>query len=222
VFTDTLSVGAGAVKNATAIGRAIVLDPREPPDDLSQPFWVLRYPPITVWVEPVEAPVPLGQTCGPTAPPNCMPLRLVRKAAGKTQQFSQPVHVGGVEHRGWRGHREAFPLGDGFAVTDFYAQGQSFGREPWYAHLARPDTGGLKRASVLVTLTRFRDWDAVLPWAPLWPDGDQAARAAVIKSFCSAARPSEDLQADLQRMHDAEAATLCNLPLRVRNLLRDD
>ena len=219
VFTHTIAAGVGAVTNATCIGRAIDLDPREPPDDPSRPYRVLKYPPLAVWVEPVEAPVPLGAACGQRAPLNCMPITLKSAAIKDGVAFKPPIWVDGVEHKRWLGSRTAFPLGDGFCVTDFYVQGQSFLWHLWLAHLARPDDGRLQRASVLVTLTRFRDWDAVLPWAPLWRDGDDAGRAKVIAAFHRAARPSDDLEADLDRLRQLGEATMAAVPQRIRDLL---
>lgn len=217
VFTDKIATGAGAVVNATAVGRAIDLDPREPPDDLSQPYRVLRYPPMTVWVEPTESPVPLGDTCGQLGPRDCMPVRL--QTAGGTVKFPKDARptINDIQYDMWRGKREGFPLGDGFCVTDYYAQGQSFGLDPWLAHLAKPDDGRLYRASVLVTLTRFRDWDAVLPWAPLWQTPQQ--RSSIIDAFQAVARPTPDLRADLQRLVEAEARTFRELPAHILGCL---
>ena len=157
--------------------------------------------------------MPLGATCGPDAPPNCLPVQITKHSVSAAQGFSRPVSVGGVLHKSWSGARNGFPIGDGFAVTDYFAEGLSFGAAPWYAYLAKPDRGRLQRASVLVTLTRFRDWDAVWVWAPLWRPGDEEERKRVVNSFAAAAKPSADLTV-------AEERTLRDLPERVRNLLQ--
>lgn len=217
VFTKNIAAGVGAVTNATCVGRAIDLDPREPDDDLAQPYRVLKYPPLAVWVEPLEAPVALGDACGPRAPRNCMPITLDRAKAACV--FNPSLMDDDVEVTKWRGHRHAFPLGDGYCVTDYYAQGQSFRGYPWFAHLGKPDGGSLVRASVLVTLTRFRDWDAVRPWTRLWRDGDDEGRASVISSFYNAAKPSADLAAELLRLREQEARTLREVPRRIHDLL---
>ena len=114
-----------------------------------------------------------------------MPVRLVRRP-GKVK-FPQEIHANGVRDSSWSGKREAFPLADGFCVTDYYAQGQSFRDDTWLAHLGIPDGGRFVRATVLVTLTRFRDWDAVLPWGPLWSEGNLEERERVIDAFHRAA-----------------------------------
>lgn len=210
-------MGVGAVRNATAVGRAIDCDHREPPDDLSRPFRLLRYPPIAVWVEPVEAPVPLGASCGPRAPVNCMPVTVARQSGAV--KFPKGAKIHGLDK--WTGTRVAFPLGDGFCVTDYYAQGQSFGDSLWFAHLSKPDRGALVRASVLVTLTRFRDWEAARPWTRLWPPGNAAMREKVITAFHNVARPSDDLRSDMHRLSLAERRTISALPAHLRALLNN-
>lgn len=218
VFTKNMSQGVGAVTNALCVGRRIDLDPREPEDDLSRPYRVLRYPPLAVWVEPMESPVPVGNGCGPMGPPNCIPIVLERQK-GKCI-FKTQVFVDGIWEASWDGHRTAFPLGDGYCVTDYYAQGQSFREHPWFAHLGMPDGGNLLRPSVLVTLTRFRDWDAVRPWARLWRDDDAAGRDKVIDAFYKQARPSPDLEKELERLEAAEARTIVALAQQ-GNYIRD-
>jgi len=42
----------GFFKNQTCVGVAIVLDPREAPDDVKKPVWQLMYPPLVIFVKP--------------------------------------------------------------------------------------------------------------------------------------------------------------------------
>lgn len=63
-----------------------------------------------------------------------------------------------------------------------------------------PPTEGLCRATVLVILSRFRSWEDIHLIAPLWPDGNLAARQAVIDKFLHATKVSKDLLAELQRL----------------------
>ena len=114
----------------------------------------------------------------------------------------------------FRGSRYMMPLGDGFAVTDYYAQGMSFGDALWMAHLGVPDAGPMQRASVLVTLTRFRDWDRVLPWARLWPPGDLARRRVVIDAFVALAKGDPELRHEMARVRDLQRTTLEDLARR--------
>jgi hypothetical protein len=223
VFLDKGAVGAGCVRNATCVGRRIDLDEREPADDLSCPYRVLRYPPIAVWVEPKEAPAPLGGTCAPFGGPvDCLPVvpRDVRVSAKFGKGERPKVH--GREVGTWSGFRMTVPLGHGFAVTDYAVQGQSFGDATWFAHLGVPDSGPMARASVLVILTRFRDWAAVRPWAPLWPPGDMERRRKVIDAFHRAAKPKPDLVCELRRLAAAEVPTLVRLRHELRHVFADD
>lgn len=145
-------------------------------------------------------------------PPNCLPIVLERQKGRCV--FKTKVFLEGIWVTSWTGHRSAFPLGDGYCVTDYYAQGQSFRGHPWFAHLGMPDGGNLLRPSVLVTLTRFRDWDAVRPWARLWREGDVDGRRKVIDAFYKVARASPDLEKELERLDEAEARTIAELAQR--------
>ena len=203
VFTHNIATGIGAVRNAACVGRAIELHPDEPADDPAEPFHLLRHAPIAVWVEPLEAPAPLGDACGAAGPPNCIPMVLEHARSDKAIKLpdgDQPV-VHGERVTAVHCTRHGFQLGDGFAVTDYYAEGLSFGNDTWFAHLCRPHTGKLQRASVLVTLTRFADWDRVLAWTPLWPaNATRQERERVIKAFHKAAKPPADLTAEMARL----------------------
>ncbi len=110
--------------------------------------------------------------------------------------------------------RVGLPLGEGYAVTDYYCQGLSFRENYWLAHFTPPsDGGGIKRASLFVIKSRFRAWSAVIPVAPLWdPHAGNAAseRDRVIDAFWQATRMSGvevHLATELQRLRAAAAAT---------------
>jgi hypothetical protein len=71
-FIDNRSPRFGRMNNNLCVGRSIVLDHHEPPDDLTQPQRVLRYLPRAVIVEPqcfVVPPLP-----SEAVPPNCIPI----------------------------------------------------------------------------------------------------------------------------------------------------
>jgi hypothetical protein len=222
-FKETVSIGAGAVTNAMCVGRRIDVHRDEPSDDLSQPYRVLEYPPLAVWVQPTEAPTPLGDACGSYGPRDCIPMR---PHAYKILDVKFPngdvPKVGGEPVREWTGYTHRMRLCDGFAVTDYSAQGQSFGDAVWFAHLGVPPDGQLSRASVLVTLTRFRDWGAVMPWAPLWPEGDEQRREYVIRRFCRAARPSRQLRRELRRQEHAARRSRVLLRQQTRDVLTEE
>lgn len=222
MFTHNSAPAAGVVRNAACVGRAIELHPREPDDDPTKPFRLLKYPPAVVWVQPLESPAPLGQTCGPTAPCDCLPMFLTQAASSKPINLpvgDQP-EVHGELVTSVACVRYGFQLGDGFCVTDYYAQGLSFKDDTWLAHLCKPDSGPLLRASVLVILTRYADWDRVLPWTPLWPPGATAdAIDRVVDAFHRAAKPSPDLLAEMDRLRRRAAHTRATYPPRLRALV---
>jgi hypothetical protein len=63
------------VRNATRVGVRLHVADGEPHGDLTKPFRTLQRPPLGVWVKPLEAPFPLGDTSGPYAPLDCMVIR---------------------------------------------------------------------------------------------------------------------------------------------------
>jgi hypothetical protein len=96
---------AGWVRNNRCTGRQIVLDPREPADDLTQPFRLLHHPPLAIWVHPADTDFAAHLYESP-APPGCVPVMLDKKV-----QFAfEQVNI----------TRSGIPLGDGYAATDFY------------------------------------------------------------------------------------------------------
>lgn len=97
--------------------------------------------------------------------------------------------------------RWGIPLTDGYAVTDFTAQGASFGDDPWVIHLNPPPSGHLTRPAIFVMLTRFKGWDQVKLLAPLWKKGDQHGRRHVLETFKKLAEKDAALAAELQRLH---------------------
>ena len=105
-------------------------------------------------------------------------------------------------------------------MTDFYCQGMSFKDDCWLAHLNPPATGQseagkrtkLRRANVFVTLTRYASLDRVQLVAPLWPEGDAAARLNVINQFKEACRMSVDLTNEIDRLQRAADETKQRYP----------
>ena len=223
MFTHNIASGVGAVRNAACVGRRIVLHPSEPDDDLTQPFRLLRHAPAVVWVEPCESPAPIGAIVGDAGPPNCIPMLLESARSADTIELpaDDRPKVSGVPVASCRCTRHGFRLGDGYCVTDYYAQGLSFRNDPWLAHLRVPDDNGpLQRASVLVTLTRFADWDRVLAWTPLWPPtATQDDIRKVVDAFHRASRPSADLLAEVQRLTELADHTRATYPPHLQRLV---
>ena len=222
MFTHNTAPAAGVVRNAACVGRAMDLHPREPDDDATRPFRLLRYAPAVVWVEPLESPAPLGDTCGPNAPVNCLPMFLTHAACDRAvnlPRYDRPV-VNGERIASYRCTRYGFQLGSGFCVTDYYAQGLSFRDDVWFAHLCRPERGRLQRTSVLVTLSRCAGWDRMKAWTPLWPaDATDDEIDAVVDAFHAAAAPSRDLVVEMERLRDRATHTRAAYPDRLRALV---
>jgi hypothetical protein len=77
----------------------------------------------------------------------------------------------------------------------------SFKEDCWLAHPAPPPEG-LKRASVLVTLTRFASSSKLLSLTPLWPEGDLCARDEVADAFYEAVKVEGSLADDVKRLKE--------------------
>jgi hypothetical protein len=98
------------------------------------------------------------------------------------------------------------PILSAYAVTDYYAQGMSFpADEPWVLHLNPPPDGPIKRASILVMLSRFSVWSKVRLIQPLWKT--KAERLQVIMRFAEAMELEDGLHADLERLDALAAVT---------------
>jgi hypothetical protein len=90
---------------------------------------------------------------------------------------------------------------NGYAVTDYFAQGLTFKDSRWIVHLTPPPAGQFARASIVVIISRYRSWDDVFLLEPLWHDGSQ--RLAVIERFQKALAMHSDLEAELARLQTA-------------------
>ena len=90
------------------------------------------------------------------------------------------------------------PLGDYYAVTDYFVQGRSFKEECWVVDLSVPP-GGLKRATMYVLLTRYKTLDHIRLLRPVSTTPDERKR--VIKQFLAATKLDPDLAAELRLLH---------------------
>lgn len=148
-FVDNNASDLCRFRNNHCVAVAIVLHHLEPPDDTSKPFRMLRYVPEGILVKPdgAEPNVTHG-----SLPPNCLVIRPVSITIKKLKlPDGSRTSVS----------RRTIPLAGGYAVTDFFAQGMSFKEACWLMHLTPPPSGGLKRQSMLVSLTRYPRWTAV-------------------------------------------------------------
>ena len=221
---DNKNIHNRHITNNTCIGRKIVLDPREPQDDLSRPFRMLHYPPLAIYVQP-EGP-PIGDVCGGIAdcPPNCIPIP--RKTVNFTVSWKGllPYFEDGEEKGSALSvRRTGIPLAMSYAVTgkwfaslvrichtastekitvffmcaDYYAQGMSFKGDPWLLHLALPDNRrSFSRANIIVPLTRPSKWSQLKLLSPLWTDAK--GKAAYVTQFMSALKVHEGYVAEMK------------------------
>ena len=204
IFIDNLLPGANRVRSGSCVGHSIVLDPAEPPDDGQGPVRRLKFLPRALFVVP-EGNLPLETMHG--VPRGCIPV-LPTKTGTITVTLPMPIHnAQGDSVRTLLFHREGIPLGNGYAVTDYFVQGMSFKSDPWALHLNPPPTGKLTRASVVVPLTRYGSWDHVKLLQPLWPRGDAKARDRVIRRFHALLQSNDDFVAEMARLHELAAQT---------------
>ena len=101
--------------------------------------------------------------------------------------------------------RRGIPLAGGYAVTDFFAQGMSFGDACWLVDLRPPSTGPFLRATILVMISRFANMTKLQLLAPLWDSPTH--RTEVIARFHEALKPDPDLVRAIQRLHHIAQAT---------------
>ena len=211
-FTKNPAASLGFVNNAECVGVDVLLAPGEA-DDGEHACWFLKRPPVAIFVRPLEGQVSRAawdcmRADFPTLPEGCIPL-----TPGWCESFQVTVelevlHKNGTSYKpkqyknkAYLVRRFGFRLNDAYAVTDFYCQGMSFKHARWMAHLNMPPgQHQLSRAAVFVVLTRWGEWEYVWLIAPLWPEGDSAARDVVIDQFHKLACLQVDLKAELRRL----------------------
>lgn len=113
-----------------------------------------------------------------------------------------------------------YPLGDAYCVTDYFAEGMSFKDECWLAHLVKPDRGDMKRATLLVMMTRFRDWGKFMSWGRLWPeDASEQERDAVVGKYVKIATASAGFVREWRRLLGAAEHTQAAFSPRLAQLI---
>jgi hypothetical protein len=230
VFIDSKYHEVGRAKNNTCIGKALLLDHREPPDDPTQKVRTLQFPPLAVFVKP--AIVDVGQACHnlcTACPPGCIAIPIITTTFKLT--LPHPIALPGGQHiTTVHVCRRNIPLGDGFAFTDYYTQGMSFGLAKWLADMRPPATGSIDRASVAVVLSRFQRWSLLKALTPLWPSETpdmteeqrrkrQAAKDHVIDFYWNVAKMDPSLREEMQRLKDLAATTEARLVAKYADLL---
>ena len=200
---------SGHVRNIPCTGVSLILDEREPPDDGEGPYRTLRHLPEALVVQPEVVEVSgVLQAEGHREWLHCIPVRPAERRFRLQLPERMPLTAGGAPQSSVQIQRRGFPLDLAYAVTDYWTQGMNFGRSAWLLDLTPPPTGGLSRASVVVPLTRYRDWDEVRLLRPLWPPGDDRAARNALDRLWRALRPDRELHEEWARLAEVEHATL--------------
>ncbi len=206
-FTDSKAPALYRITNNDGEMVSLLPHPLEPGPLPTAPGTVhaLRYVPQGIVVRPDGPPlgriVRIEEDAGLCVPDGCM----VMFPGTATFRFPEP----GGDGRLITVHRWGIPLGDGYAVTDYAAQGASFGLAKWLIHLNPPNGRGgtMARASVFVMLTRYGGWDTLALLCRLWRTGDEVARKRVINILVEKARRDNHLAAELERLQDHARTT---------------
>ena len=183
IFTDSAATTLGRVTNNGCTGEVIILDARDAADNADatgKAIRILRFPPTCIFVRPDG--VDVGKLCG-AAFAGLIPVEAMAssfKAPYKPSPHEPKMKV--------TIKRYGLPLGEGTVVTDYYAQGLSFKKDLWLADL-RPPQQGIKRASILVLLTRWSNLRDVHLLHPLW--STPAGRHDIINTFWRAANGTD-------------------------------
>ena len=194
------------MRNNVCIGVGLLLDAREAEDaDPATSERQLRHPPQGVLVRPQNDLSARAMPSVPGAPQHC----ILVSPQTETVKVTLPslTLINGRLVQTVNVHRRNIPLGEGFAVTDYYVQGMSFKEHCWCIDIAPPPTGGMDAASVYVPLTRYASWDDVHLWRELYPAGDAARRDAVVRAFVALTRRDSDFTTHMAWLREREAAT---------------
>ncbi|GIL91447.1 hypothetical protein Vretifemale_18999, partial [Volvox reticuliferus] len=199
---DTVAADAGACHNNEVEACGLLTDSREPPDDGHGPYWRLHYLPAAVMVRPIKGHAPntvladladfASKGGAFTVVPRPSPAANITVPAVDTGTATKNVR------------RINVPLGDYYAVTDYFVQGRSFKEECWVADLSVPP-GGLKRATVYVLLTRYKTLNHIRLLRPLSTTPDERKR--VVQQFLAATKLDPDLAAELRLLDRRATAT---------------
>ena len=188
----------------------IVLDDREEEDDMKGDHWELKYLPVGMIVEPVgidaddvgevSENLPKGTFFVGT---NYETVEMeipaaVRKRYDIPHQAPPMIKI----------RRTGFKLVPGVAVTDFFAQGQTFKGHPVVIDLRMPPNGKVSMSGFYVMLSRATTLDDVYLLHPLWPHGDDAAKDAFVALAQRQYRFDDDMKAEEVRLRRKHEATL--------------
>ncbi|EFJ39058.1 hypothetical protein VOLCADRAFT_101395, partial [Volvox carteri f. nagariensis] len=190
---DTTAADAGACHNNEVEACGLLTDSREPPDDGCGPYWRLHYLPAAVLVRPIKGHAPKAVLADLADFATKGAAFAIVPRPSPAANITVPAANTGTTTKNVR--RVNVPLGDYYAVTDYFVQGRSFKEECWVADLSVPP-GGLKRATMYVLLTRYKTLDHIRLLRPLSTTPDERTR--VVKQFMAATKLDPDLAAELR------------------------
>jgi adenylate kinase len=200
LVTDSKAPLIGRKKNALAQGVAIYLDAHEPPNQATahDPVRILQYPPAAIVVKPRGA-IEHLQIHEAPVPPGCLIF------TKQTETFTLAgVRAGTIDIK-----RTGIPISPAYAISDYCAQGQTYGRNKMYfTDFEIPQNGSLKRESGYVTLTRHRQMEQVNALTPLIPQGKQPKDAPCFGTYLDKLRqPNPAKEAELRRLEQLRQST---------------
>lgn len=200
-FRDNQDPNFGRVTNGLCEAVGIVLDIRELPDTPTSNVYHLHYPPIAILVRPLE-------NAAHTEQPVILPV------FQSTRQLAVSVpHAAPDQHSTIHFKRTNIPLACAYTYTDFFVQGMTY-RPPtvYLTHMQLPPhvsgaKHALSRESIIVMTSRYTKYSRLLLLTPLWPQGDTAARNAIIDQIWQAADVDNDQIEDMERLQQLAQAT---------------
>ena len=201
------NVDLGWASNNSCLLEEIILDERELDDPGSGDAWELQYPPVGLVVRPMYIdPREIGKVSDDLEPGTFVVGRkheleqldiptAMRAASGLPPQAPKTVKL----------RREGFKLVPGVAVTDYFSQGQTFRGHAVVLDLRIPPDGRVSLSGVYVMLSRATTLEDIYLLHPLWPAGDDAAKAAFIARAQQTLRFDDDIvsaETALRAKHD--------------------
>lgn len=209
-FIKSLHPVIGCFNNGSCIGENLVLDSREPDDDMTGAFRVLKYQPKALIVRLLDR--KLGKLFGDGIPEDCVPLF---PSTTKTIEFTldRPMKLYADPMDNTVGNiikfkRYAFLVDTALTFTDYFAQGVSFRGDPHFLHLGVSGKQGYKRANLLVPISRPARLSDLVLLHPLWADGDSAARQRIIDMIRRALKPDMDFETEMKRLDECHSKTV--------------
>ena len=186
--------------NATVTGTALIMDPREPPHDMTNPHIHLHFPPAAICV---RTDIDVHQL-HPDLPLNTIPIDRTTSSPFVITSGNTTIKV----------TRTGIPILPAYAVTDYYMEGATV--SPTQHHLIHPDPppdGRWSIASLYVMLTRYKKWSNVTLLRSLWTT-DQERRTLIDNIYRKIHHNANLLEqrAELQRLHALAESTITRYP----------